>query len=134
MFHPQGFTRLCLLLIAGLGFAGTGRGAEPFEAFLEKHCVRCHGPEKKKGELRIDQLSRDFKSGVDTHRWAEVIERINAGAMPPKNEKRPTQDEIAEFVTKLDSRLKRGPGGADGGAAGGGALSTEPKRIPEHGL
>lgn len=108
MFHPQGFTRLCLLLIACLGFAGTGRGAEPFEAFLEKHCVRCHGPEKKKGELRIDQLSRDFKSGVDTHRWAEVIERINAGAMPPKNEKRPTQDEIAAFVTKLDARLREG--------------------------
>jgi len=108
MFHPQGFTRLCLLLVAGLGFVGTVRGTEPFEAFLEKHCVRCHGPEKKKGELRIDQLSLDFKSGVDTHRWAEVIERINSGAMPPKNEKRPTQDEIAAFVTKLDSRLREG--------------------------
>ena len=108
MFHPQGFTRLCLLLVASLGSVGTIRGTEPFEAFLEKHCVRCHGPEKKKGELRIDQLSRDFKSGVDTHRWAEVIEQINSGAMPPKKEKRPTQDEIAAFVTKLDSRLKEG--------------------------
>lgn len=108
MFHPQGFTRLCLLLVAGLGFVDAVRGTEPFEAFLEKHCVRCHGPEKKKGELRIDQLSLDFKSGVDTHRWAEVIERINSGAMPPKNEKRPTQDEIAAFVTKLDSRLREG--------------------------
>jgi hypothetical protein len=108
MFHPQGFTRFCLLLVAGLGFVGTGRGTEPFEAFLEKHCLRCHGPEKKKGELRIDQLSRDFKSGGDTHRWAEVIERINSGAMPPKKEKRPTQDEIAAFVTKLDARLREG--------------------------
>jgi len=78
------------------------------EAFLKQHCVRCHGPEKKQGELRIDQLSRDFLSGVDTHRWAEVIEQINSGAMPPEKEKRPTQDEIASFVTKLDSRLKEG--------------------------
>lgn len=89
-------------------FAGVVRGGEPVEAFLQKHCVRCHGPEKKKGELRIDQLSRDFKSGVDTNRWAEVIEKVNAGEMPPKNELRPTQDEIAAFITKLDSRLKEG--------------------------
>jgi len=90
------------------GWAGVGRGAEPYEAFLEKHCVRCHGPEKKKGELRIDQLSRDFKSGADTQHWAEVIEQVNAGAMPPKKEPQPTQAEIAAFVTSLDARLKEG--------------------------
>src|SRR6202453_1960711 len=108
MLQLQDFVRTCLLLVVVTGCAGAVRGAEPFEAFLEKHCVRCHGPEKKKGELRIDQLSRDFKSGTDAHRWAEVIEQINSGAMPPKKEKRPTQDEIAAFVTKLDSRLKEG--------------------------
>src|SRR3984885_3586401 len=89
-------------------FAGFVRGGEPLEAFLAKHCLRCHGPEKKKGELRIDQLSRDFNSGVDTQRWAEVIERINSGEMPPKNELTPTQDEIAGFVTRLDAKLKEG--------------------------
>src|ERR1700760_986618 len=74
-------------------FAGVARGQEPVEAFLAKHCVRCHGPEKKKGELRIDKLSRDFNTGADTQHWAEVIERINSGEMPPKNEPKPTQDE-----------------------------------------
>ena len=81
---------------------------EPFESFLDKHCNRCHGPEKVKGELRIDKLSRDFKSGADSHRWAEVIERVNAGDMPPKKEPRPTQDEIAAFVTKLDALVREG--------------------------
>lgn len=89
-------------------FAGFVRGQEPVEAFLAKHCIRCHGPEKKKGELRIDKLSRDFNSGVDTQRWAEVIERINSGEMPPKDELKPTQDEIAAFITKLDAKLKEG--------------------------
>lgn len=82
--------------------------AEPFEAFLETHCLRCHGPEKEKGDLRIDQLSRDFKLGADTHHWAEVIEQVNSGEMPPKKEKRPTQGEIASFVTSLDARIKEG--------------------------
>ncbi|MGY8686604.1 MAG: c-type cytochrome domain-containing protein, partial [Verrucomicrobiales bacterium] len=52
--------------------------AETLEPFLEKHCLRCHGPEKEKGELRIDQLSRVFKTGIDGHHWAEIVERINA--------------------------------------------------------
>ncbi|HCN78580.1 MAG TPA: hypothetical protein DIT13_15470 [Verrucomicrobiales bacterium] len=88
--------------------ASAAPAAEPFEAFLETHCVRCHGPEKEKGDLRIDQLSRDFKLGADTHHWAEVIEQVNSGEMPPKKEKKPTQEEIAAFVTGLDARIKEG--------------------------
>jgi hypothetical protein len=99
-----------LLFNAGLALSGTVRAAEPFEAFLEKHCIRCHGPEKEKGDLRLDRLSRDFKLGADSHHWAEAIEQVNSGEMPPKKdkEKKPTQEEIAEFVSNLDSRLKEG--------------------------
>ena len=86
-------------------------GAESFETFLEKHCTSCHGPEKEKGDLRIDQLSRDFKLGEDSHFWADVIEQVNSGEMPPKKEPRPTQKEIVEFVMNLDSRSKEGRAG-----------------------
>lgn len=97
-----------LLLVAGVGLAGAVRSAEPFDVFLETHCIGCHGPKKEKGGLRLDKLSRDFKLGADTHHWAEVIEQINSGEMPPKKEKRPTQQEIAAFVTHLDSLIKEG--------------------------
>lgn len=93
-------TSLCALFPA--------RGAEPLEAFLAKHCTRCHGSDKAKGDLRIDQLSRDFKLGADTHQWAEVMEQVNSGQMPPKEETQPTQAEISTFVTNLDSLLKEG--------------------------
>ena len=56
-------------MIASLAFASGVRAAESFDAFLEKHCIACHGPDKEKGDLRIDQLSRDFKLGADTHLW-----------------------------------------------------------------
>ena len=92
----------------GLLFASTAHAAEPFEAFLETHCIKCHGPEKEKGDLRIDQLSRDFKVGADTHHWAEMIEQVNSGEMPPKKEKKPTQAEMSAFVTSLDARIKEG--------------------------
>lgn len=88
--------------------AGTTSGAEPFEDFLTKHCARCHGPEKEEGDIRFDQLSRDFRAGTDTHHWAEALDKVNSGEMPPKKEPQPTQAEISEFVTSLDARLKEG--------------------------
>jgi mono/diheme cytochrome c family protein len=99
---------ILIFLAASLGIAGAVRAAEPFEAFLNQHCVRCHGPEKQKGNVRFDQLTRDFKLGADSHRWAEAIEKVNSGEMPPKKEKQPTQAEIAAFVTSLDARIKEG--------------------------
>lgn len=98
------------ILVASLGFglAGAARAAGQIDVFLEKHCISCHGPEKEKGDLRIDKLSRDFKLGADSHHWAEMIEQVNSGEMPPKKEKKPTQEEISAFVTQLDSLIKEG--------------------------
>jgi mono/diheme cytochrome c family protein len=99
---------VCLSLAAYAGLTANVLAAEPFEAFLLQHCSRCHGPEKEEGEIRLDRLSRDFKLGVDTHHWAEVLENVNSGEMPPETEPRPTQAEIAAFVTNLDGLLKAG--------------------------
>jgi len=108
MFHVRDYLRSSLVLSVSLSLADTVCGAEPFEAFLEKHCVRCHGPQKEEGDIRVDRLSRDFKAGLDSHHWAEALDKINSGEMPPKKEPQPTQKEISEFVTSLDARLKEG--------------------------
>lgn len=108
MFLRRALSCCFLTLCAGLEGSGAVRSAEPLDTFVTKHCIRCHGPDKHEGELRIDQLSRDFKSGIDGHRWAEVIEQVNSGAMPPDKEKRPTQQEIESFITNLDAMLKEG--------------------------
>ena len=94
-----------ILLLAA---ASIGSAAEPFEAFLTKHCVSCHGPKKSKGDLRLDQLSRDFKMGVDGQIWAEVVEKINAGEMPPEDEPQPTTEEIGKVIAGLDQRIREG--------------------------
>lgn len=83
-------------------------GKEGFEAFLQNHCIRCHGPEKEKGDIRVDTLSRDFKSGLDSHLWAEVIERINAGEMPPEDEPQPSEVEISQVIQQLDDLIRQG--------------------------
>ncbi|MEC7393517.1 MAG: DUF1592 domain-containing protein, partial [Verrucomicrobiota bacterium] len=91
-----------------LSFGSLVYGVGPFEAFLTKHCVSCHGPNKEKGDLRIDTLSRDFKAGIDSHFWAEVIERINAGEMPPEEKPRPSEKEISNFIAQLDQKISEG--------------------------
>jgi len=96
------------LVTVCLCLAASASAADPYEAFLEKHCLRCHGPEKVERDLRIDQLSRDFKLGADGHLWAEIVERINAGEMPPEDEPQPTEDEIEAVVRQLDSRIREG--------------------------
>ena len=108
MIRCDRLVRSLVAIVMGLGLVGTAQAAEPFEAFLDTHCLKCHGPEKEKGELRLDRLSREFKQGVDAHRWREVLEVINAGEMPPKKEKRPTREEIAAFISTLDERIKVG--------------------------
>lgn len=99
---------LYFIVIACVQVSAAVPAAEPFETFLNSHCLRCHGPENAERDLRIDQLSRDFMAGTDGHLWAEIIERINAGQMPPEDEPQPTEDEIASVVGQLDSRISQG--------------------------
>lgn len=100
--------RFCILLLTTLIGSKIVSAADPFDAFLQKHCLRCHGPQKVERDLRIDLLSRDFNSGADSHLWAEIVERINSGEMPPKDEAQPSEDEIAIVVDQLDARLREG--------------------------
>ncbi|MCG6158215.1 DUF1592 domain-containing protein [Rubinisphaera margarita] len=100
--------RFCLIVLACLLNTSVFSAEEPFEIFLEKHCVRCHGPEQVERDLRIDQLSRDFQSGIDGHLWAEVVERINSGEMPPEDEPQPSENEIATVIGQLNGLISEG--------------------------
>jgi mono/diheme cytochrome c family protein len=53
---------------------------------LKKNCIACHGPEKAKGRLRIDQLNPDLLHGPDAERWREVFNALSKSEMPPEDE------------------------------------------------
>src|SRR4051794_31474129 len=53
---------------------------------FQKQCHGCHGPNKPKGDLRIDKLDPDLVNGHDGDRWREVLDRLNFGDMPPETE------------------------------------------------
>ncbi len=91
--------------VAAESTAGFDKVVQPF---LEQHCNRCHDAKKHKGELRIDTLSRDFIKGGSAAKWAEVMDRISSGEMPPKKEPQPKAAEAARVVEWLAARLKEG--------------------------
>jgi len=109
--------RICLaplVLIAASGSVfGAGTGPDPdfakaVDPFLEQHCNRCHNEKKHKGEFRLDTLSREFASGKDAGHWADVVDRINAGEMPPEDEKQPKAEEAAKIAEWLTGKIKEG--------------------------
>ena len=104
------FILLSISLITLLVAPSVSIGSEPenFEKLLNVYCVRCHGPELSERDLNLNDLSRNFALSTDAHLWAEVVERINSGEMPPADEPQPTISEIAATVTELTDRLREG--------------------------
>ncbi len=73
---------------------------------LDRVCIDCHGPEKQKAEIRIDELNPDFFTGGHADTWHDVLDQINLGEMPPKKaEKKLSAPEREILTTWLDDSL-----------------------------
>ena len=76
--------------------------------FLKMYCLRCHNEQKQKGEFRIDTLYPNFENKLVIQDWAELINRVNGGEMPPEEEFQPTADEIGKVVGWISNRIREG--------------------------
>ncbi|MCB1228629.1 MAG: DUF1592 domain-containing protein [Verrucomicrobiae bacterium] len=74
--------------------------------FFEKHCVKCHGPEKEKGDLRLDTLTVDFADHELLGKWIEVMDNINLGEMPPEDEPIPSIEEIGPVAHWIAAEVR----------------------------
>ena len=114
----MGRFRQMLLLLAMLCASAALRAAEvppvvPDRAdmngvagpFFKEHCLRCHGPARAKGHLRLDQLDADLSRPSTFERWREILARVQSGEMPPKKEPRPKPEQLADLVKLLSARL-----------------------------
>jgi hypothetical protein len=75
------------------------------QPFLKQHCVKCHGEKKQEGDLRIDVLPADFGNSRIAGHWSEIMDRLNAGEMPPKKEPRPKPEEIVRIAEWIAEKL-----------------------------
>lgn len=109
---------LCLLGIASTWIAKESVQAQPekpdlkgyeeiVKPFIKQHCLSCHGAEKSKAGYRIDLVGTDFSAATVAEHWKELIDRINAGEMPPKESPRPDVAQSAAFVTWVNEQLRQ---------------------------
>ncbi|MEM9282577.1 MAG: DUF1592 domain-containing protein [Verrucomicrobiota bacterium] len=104
-----------LVVLVGLGASLTApsvvTAASPLDAagfttFLEQNCVQCHGPDKQKGDLRLDTLSFTDMSPEDLERWHNAVDQVTNFDMPPDDDLALSDEEIAQFAGFLNPRIE----------------------------
>ncbi|MEO0793830.1 MAG: DUF1592 domain-containing protein [Verrucomicrobiota bacterium] len=73
---------------------------------MSQYCYSCHGPDKQKGNIRLDELDFDMVNGPDAESWHTALDQINAGEMPPKGKAQPTDEERRLVVDWMTDSLE----------------------------
>ena len=114
----KALTVFILLLYGNLSFASTslesGDIKSDLEGFrqnvkplLQKYCVGCHGPEKQKGDMRLDNIDPDVIIGGSFDQWEDVREAFNTGEMPPEKKPKPNDAERDLMTRWMDAEFKK---------------------------
>jgi len=76
------------------------------QPFFDTYCLDCHHPDRRKGDVNLEDLIDVGQANHEGRRtWEMVYRQLRAGAMPPDGESQPTPEERAELVSLLHQRL-----------------------------
>ncbi len=108
----------CLLLGLLAACAGAADGSTyltDVRPLLDTYCVKCHSPEKHKGDLDLASIKDEEVGRKSIRLWRKVIDKVTTKDMPPEDAaKQPTPAEAEKLVTALRT-LKRPSGPPDPG-------------------
>ena len=76
--------------------------APAVRSLLEKHCIACHGPETQEAHLRFDRMTG---GAAELRLWSAVLEQVETGAMPPKDEPRLSRAEQSVITTWIRQKF-----------------------------
>ena len=101
-------TLLLLLLIHGAqGSIKSISFEKEILPVLKANCVKCHGADKQKGDVRLDTLSTDFLNDRRAAEiWHDASDQIKLGEMPPEDEKALSSKERRLLTEWIDSNLE----------------------------
>ena len=96
------------LVLGMLPVFGNAEFDKDIKPLIDKYCVSCHGPEKVKAKLRMDQLDPDMINGKDGEMWQEALDLINTNDMPTKKAKsHPSKQEREKMVEWITYNLRK---------------------------
>jgi hypothetical protein len=118
MTHAFRIRRLIptMLAVGCVWSTGPARGDEDVpHALLKAYCIRCHNPEKHKGDVDLTTFGARPSTLAGRKVWLRVLDQLQTEEMPPEDPA-PTEDERrrliawAEGGVKLDWTKIRNPG------------------------
>ncbi len=83
---------------------------DSIEGFFENYCYDCHDSITAKADLNLEDLPRSIADSADALNWQDILDQLNAGEMPPKDKKQPTDEELALVVGDLTESLLEAQG------------------------
>lgn len=96
--------RLAFALAATLAATQPLAFAAPAPFFV-KHCVECHNDKVQEGGLDLTALPTKLDDAENFTKWVRIHDRIESGEMPPRDEPRPSADEVADVTKGLRASL-----------------------------
>ncbi|MFT4546204.1 MAG: hypothetical protein ACI8XO_001259 [Verrucomicrobiales bacterium] len=57
------------------------------QSFFESSCVKCHGPKRAKGGIRLDRIGGRIALGHDFETWSAIHQQLSSREMPPEDAK-----------------------------------------------
>ena len=97
--------RIGLYFLLSLGFVNSASALEPksLQTFFSNHCIKCHGLEKQKGDVRLDLTTEELFA--DRELLETVIGVLEDEEMPPKKAPQPKTAEVERSIASLKSLL-----------------------------
>ena len=91
-----------VLTLAGIA---TATAADRTSVFLKNHCIGCHNARTAKADLRLDTLE-GLPADKDTIEvWQAVVDRIEAGEMPPEKQPQPAATDRDRFLSSIRKQI-----------------------------
>ncbi|MDG2469555.1 MAG: DUF1587 domain-containing protein, partial [Pirellulaceae bacterium] len=111
MASKQNYCRFVLfvsLLGITLGNCYSEDSLQRVQLFLNKYCIKCHGPKKAENEKRFDDLDPQLSTVGSIERWQHILDQLNLSEMPPDDSLQPAEKELTEAIEVLTHQLKEG--------------------------
>ncbi|NNC88668.1 MAG: DUF1592 domain-containing protein, partial [Akkermansiaceae bacterium] len=100
---------------AGMGMAAVAaapvpEGLEGFQSrvkpFFAEYCIKCHGPEKSKGDITLHTLDGAMELEQELGRWETILDVLDFEEMPPEDEPQPSGEDRAAVMKWIDGALR----------------------------
>jgi len=98
---------LIILSVPGTFAMAADQNDDAIRPFLTSYCIRCHGPKAQKADRRFDKLSSTAANTNEAELLQEILDQLNLAAMPPEDEKQPSEAELKRVIVTLTAVLAK---------------------------